>query len=160
MTDHPRLPRWLKSMNCLLIGLQRRGLAVGPTRLLSVPGRTTGNLRTAPVSTLTIAGHRYIVAALEGVDWVANARAAGWGNLARGRAEERVAQVELPQNERGPILREFPRLIPGGVSFFRRLCDLPDDKAALPDAFAMLAPHCPVFRIEPPGFDHAARKAA
>jgi hypothetical protein len=86
-----------------------------------VPGRRSGRLRTTPVSPLSVDGRRYIVAGLEGADWVENARAAGWGVLARGREEERVGLVELPVGERAAVLREFPGKGPGGVRFFRRL---------------------------------------
>jgi hypothetical protein len=60
-----------------------------------------------------------------------------------------VALAELPEAERGPILRVFPKLVPGGVSFFQRLYGLQKDPAALPDAFAALADRSTVFRIEP-----------
>jgi hypothetical protein len=39
--------------------------------------------------------------------------------------------------------------VPRGVPFFQQLYGLPQDPAALPGAFATLAPTCPVFRIEP-----------
>ena len=61
---------------------------------------------------------------------------------------ERVTLVELPVEERGAILREFPRLVPAGIFYFRRLYDLPNDRAALPHAFAGLATRATVFRIE------------
>jgi len=61
-----------------------------------------------------------------------------------GRTEEHVALVEIPVDERAPILREFPRLIPQGVPFFTRLYGV----AADPEAFAELATKCPVFRVE------------
>jgi hypothetical protein len=83
------------------------------------------------------------------MDWVRNARAQGRGVLAHGRSQEHVRLVELPVEERGAILREFPRLVPGGISFFRRLYDLPRQRAALPDAFARLAAQVAVFRLEP-----------
>ncbi|HEX5442087.1 MAG TPA: hypothetical protein VFW76_14455, partial [Ktedonobacterales bacterium] len=91
----------------------------------------------------------YIVAGVAEMDWARNVRAAGWGILASGRRRERVSLIELPPQERAPILREFPRLVPGGVPFFRRLYCLPDGPAALPDAFAGLATHATVFRVEP-----------
>ena len=147
-TAGARLPRWLKPANRAIVALQRLGLVIGTMRLLSVPGRASGKLRTTPVSPLTVDGRRYIVAGLEGADWVRNARAAGWGILARGRRGERVALVELPVEERAAILREFPRLVPHGVQYFQLLYGLPEDRAALPEAFAALAPHCPVFRVE------------
>lgn len=139
-----RLPRWLKLANPVIVALQRRGLVIGTMRLLSVPGRKSGELRTTPVSPLTVDGRRYIVAGLEGADWVKNARAAGWGVLTRGRREERVALVEVPPEERAQVLREFPRRVPQGVGFFRQLYGVSGD----PEEFAALAPRCPVFRVE------------
>jgi hypothetical protein len=112
--------------------------------LISVPGRKSSLLRTTPVSPLTVDGQRYIAGGLERADWVKNARAAGWSILARGRKAERVRLVELPVEERASILRQFPRKVPHGVQFFRRLYRISGD----PEEFAGLAPRCPVFRIE------------
>jgi hypothetical protein len=142
------LPRWLKPANRLVIALQRLGMRTGTIHVLTVPGRVSGKLRSTPVSTLTIDGARYIVGGMVAMDWVQNARAAGLGILAYGRTRERVTLVELTVPERAAILREFPRLVPGGVPFFRRLYGLPDDPAALPNAFADLATRATVFRVE------------
>jgi len=128
----------------VIIALQLRGVVIGTMRLLSVPGRKSGKMRTTPVSPLTVDGQRYIVGGLEGADWVKNARAAGWGVLARGRKVEWVSLVELPVEERGPVLREFPLRVPHGVGFFRQLYGVSGD----PEEFAALAPRCPVFRVE------------
>jgi deazaflavin-dependent oxidoreductase (nitroreductase family) len=144
VSEEVRLPRWLRVANPVIVALQRRGLVIGTMRLLSVPGRKSGKLRTTPVSPVTVDGWRYIVAGHEGSDWVRNARAAGWGILARGRKEEKVTLVELPSEERGPILREFPREVPHGVQFFRQLYGVSGE----PEEFAALAPRCPVFRVE------------
>lgn len=149
MANQPLLPRWLKPVNRLTIFLQRRGLALGPVYVLSVPGRKSGQMRTTPVSLLTVNGQRYIVGGMIDADWVKNVRAAGWGILAHGRKQERVVLSELPEAERGPVLRAFPKLVPRCVSFFRRLYELPSDPAALPDAFAGLASRCTVFQINP-----------
>lgn len=143
-----KLPGWLKPANRVIVTLQRLGLSLGTMRVLAVPGRKTGKLQVTPVSPLTVGDHDYVIGGMARADWVKNARAAGWGILAHGRKSRRVALVELPTEERGAILHEFPRLVPHGVAFFHRLYDLPKDPAALPDAFAALAPHCAVFRIE------------
>src|ERR687889_1618853 len=143
-----KLPGWLKPANRLIIALQRLGLPIGTMHLISVPGRKSSKIRTKPVSPLTVDGQRYIVGGLERADWVKNARAAGWGILARGRKEERVRLVELPVGERASILREFPREVPGGIAFFRSMYELPKEKEALPEAFATLTPRCAVFRLE------------
>ena len=139
-----RLPSWLKGLNRVVMALQRLGFVVGSMHVLAVPGRQSGILRSTPVSLLTVDDHRYIVAGLDDADWVLNARAAGRGMLRRGRTEEHVSLVELPVEERAPILREFPRLVPQGVPFFTRLYGVTAD----PEQFAGLAGTCPVFRVE------------
>src|SRR4051794_18948778 len=141
------LPRWLKLANRFVMGLERIGLPLGTIHVLSVPGRKSGQLRTTPVSLMTVDRQRYIVGGLPDADWVKNAQAAGWGILAYGRKTERVALVELPVDDRATILREFPRLVPQGVRFFQQLYDLPKEPSELPNAFAALAPTCPVFRL-------------
>jgi deazaflavin-dependent oxidoreductase (nitroreductase family) len=144
MSVEARLPGWLKVANPVIVALQRRGLAVGTMHLLTVPGRRSGKPRTTPISPLTVEGHRYIIAGLDRADWVKNVRASGWAILARGRKEERVGLVELPVEDRAPILREFPSKVPHGVQFFRQLHGVSGD----PEEFAALAPRCPVFRVE------------
>jgi deazaflavin-dependent oxidoreductase (nitroreductase family) len=150
MTDQPALPGWLKLANRVVILLQRLGLSLGTMHVLSVPGRRSGRMRTTPVSLLSVDGERFLVGGLITADWVKNARAAGWGILRYGRRTEQVGLVELPEGERAPILRAFPRLVPQGVQFFQQLYGLPHDPALLPDAFAALAPRSTVFRIDSP----------
>jgi len=163
------LPGWLKPVNRVVIALQRMGLAIGTMWILSVPGRKSGKMRSTPVSSLIVANQQYIVGGLAEADWVKNARAAGWGLLAQGRKKAHVRLIELPVEQRASILREFPRLVPGGVAFFQRLYDLPADSALLPDAFAGLARQSTVFRVEadetatrqnPFGQSKAARSAS
>ena len=122
-----RLPRWLKLANPVIVALQRRGVVIGTMRLLSVPGRKSGKLRTTPVSPLTVEGERYI--------------------LARGREQVRVNLFELPPAERGPLLREFPRKVPRGVQYFRQLYRID----GTPEELEALAPLCPVFLVEEAG---------
>jgi len=148
VSDVDKLPRWLKPMNRVIVALQRRGLALGTMRVLSVPGRKSGEMRTTPVSPLVVGGQRYVVGGSTEAEWVKNVRASGWGIVADGREEERVRLVEMPVEQRGPILREFPKKVPGGIPFFRSMYELPKDKEALPEAFAALAPRCAVFHLE------------
>ena len=139
-----KLPSWLKGFNRVIMALQRLGFIVGSMHVLAVPGRRRGVFRSTPVSILTVDGDRYIVAGLDNADWVLNARVAGHGMLRRGRTEEHVSLIELPVEDRAPILREFPKLIPQGVPFFTRLYGVTAD----PEQFAGLAATCPVFRVE------------
>jgi hypothetical protein len=101
-------------------------------------------MRSTPVSLVTVDGSRYIVSG-EGLAWVANARAAGWGTLERARRLERVSLTELPPAERGPILRAFWHQVPHGRQFIARFFGLAPDATA--DEFEAAAPRCPVFRV-------------
>jgi hypothetical protein len=148
VSDVNKLPWWLKPVNRVMVALQSRGFAMGSVRVLSVPGRASGEMRTTPVTPFVVNGRRYVVGISGQDDWVKNARAAGWGLLAHGRSEERVRLEDLPVEERGPILREYPNRATRGVPFFRKVYGLPKDRETLPEAFAALAPHCPVFRLE------------
>ena len=145
MPEEIKLPRWLGPANRVIIALQRLGVVIGTMHLISIPGRKSGKLRTTPISPLVVEGKRYIVGGFPQADWVKNARAAGWGILARGRKEERVTLIELPEEERAPILMQFPRDVPHGVQFFVKagIVESPD-----PQAFAAAAPRCTVFRVE------------
>ncbi|MET8776810.1 nitroreductase/quinone reductase family protein [Nocardia sp. NPDC050713] len=145
-SENDRMRRRLKPFNRMVIALQGVGLTLGTMRVLSVPGRKTGTLRTTPVSPLTVDGVTYVVGGFDDADWVRNARAAGWGVLAKGRRKQRVSLIELPISERAAVLREFPRKVPHGVRFMLNAGAV---ESADPDAFAAAAPRCPVFRIEP-----------
>jgi len=140
------LPRWLKTVNRMIVLLQRLGIAFLSFHLLTVPGRRTGRLRTTPVSPFSVEGRRYIVSFGQ-TEWVRNARAAGWGILARGRRSQRVRLLALDVEERRPILRQFPVQVPAGVRFFERVGVV--RPPADPDAFAEAAPVLAVFRVEP-----------
>jgi hypothetical protein len=135
---------WSRLTDGIVIALQRLGFVVGAMHLLAVPGRVSGIMRSTPVPVLTINGQRYIVADRADAGWVADARAAGRGLLQRGRVDEHIALIELPVDQRAPILCEFPRLAPGRVPHFQHIHAI----APTPAAFASLAPHCPVFRVE------------
>ena len=145
MSTNPTLPKWLKFANRLIIAFNRLGMSFGTWYILSIPGRKTGKMRNTPVSVLHINGQRYVVTGFE-TNWVKNARQSGKGILARGRKKEHVTLVELPIEERPPILREFPRQVPHGVPYFEKMLNIPANPAAL----AAAAPHCPVFRLDPP----------
>jgi deazaflavin-dependent oxidoreductase (nitroreductase family) len=129
-------PDWMVRLNVVFL---RRGVKVGSQHLLSVPGRKSGIVRATPVSLVTVDATRYLVAAFAGADWVQNVRAAGGGSLSRGRDQEAVGHVELPEPERGPILRAFLAQVRGGVRFF---------DSADPDTVVASAGRYPVFRVD------------
>jgi deazaflavin-dependent oxidoreductase (nitroreductase family) len=129
-------PMWMVRLN---VAMLRGGLKIGSQHLLSVRGRKSGDVRSTPISIATIDGSRYIVAAFSQAAWVRNVRAAGSGTLGRGRNVEQVLLVELPVDERGPVLRAFVQQVRGGVRFFG---------SADPDVVAAAADRYPVFRLD------------
>lgn len=139
-------PRSLRLFNKVNIRLQRLGVPLGPTQLLTLNGRSSGKPRTTPVTPLTVDGQRYVIGGFAKGDWVANARADGEGVLRHGRRVQNIRLVELPEAERGPIMRAFPAEVPRGVSFFLKTGAV---DAPTPDAFEKGAPNVAVFRIEP-----------
>ncbi|MFE3261811.1 deazaflavin-dependent nitroreductase [Nocardia sp. NPDC059091] len=132
--------------NRVIVFSHRIGLPFGPMHLLTVPGRKTGRPQTTPIAPVLIDGIQYLVRAYPDADWVRNARTAGHGTLTRGRHVRSVDLIEIPESERGPILREFPTQNPRGVAAFVRN-GLVDSET--PDSFAAAARRCPLFRVAP-----------
>jgi deazaflavin-dependent oxidoreductase (nitroreductase family) len=128
-------PAWMVRLN---VAMLQRGLRIGSQHLLSVRGRKSAEVRSTPVSIATVEGSRYIVAAFAGAAWVANVRAAGSGTLRQGRTIEEVSLVEIPVEDRGPVLRGFLEQVRGGVRFFG---------SSNPDVVVRQADRFPVFRV-------------
>ena len=114
MSDR-RPPRYLKSMNKVMMAVQKLGIPTGPAMVLTVPGRKSGQPRSTPMTPFDHDGGLYTVAGYPGSDWAANARAAGAGTLSRGRKSRRVKIVELSTEEAGPVLRSFAVKVPVGA---------------------------------------------
>jgi hypothetical protein len=142
----PQLPRWVRPMSSLIIGLQRIGVAFFSFHVLRIPGRRSGYMRATVVSPFTVDGERYVLSFGQ-LDWVRNARAAGWGMLGRGRREAKVALTEVAAPASATIAREFPHQIPAGVQFFVRLGLV--DPPGRPDQFEAAAGRLAVFRLDP-----------
>jgi deazaflavin-dependent oxidoreductase (nitroreductase family) len=145
MSD-PKPPAWLKPMNKLLMAVQKLGVIPGPVRVLTVPGRKSGKLRSTPATPFAFADGLYVVGGYPRADWVLNARAAGAGTVTRGRSSQRVKFVELAPDQARPVLRAFPKEVPTGVGFFKRSGLVEDGNA---DEFEALAGRCAVFRLDP-----------
>ena len=133
-------------MSQVIINLQRLGIAFFSFHVLSIPGRRSGQMRRTVVSPFAVAGHRYLLSFGQ-LDWVRNARAAGWGSLSRGRHQTKVALVEITPPESHPIVRDFPRQIPAGVQFFISMGLV--EKPGGPDQFEAAADRLALFRIDP-----------
>src|SRR5262245_46691898 len=127
------LPRWLPIAARINTWLLRAGLRIGSQAVLTVVGRRSGLPRSTPVSLVVVDGERFVVSG-EGIGWVANARAAGWAEVEQRRHRTRVRLVEIPADDRGPILRAFWHQVPHGRPFIARLFGLAPD--ATEDDFA------------------------
>jgi deazaflavin-dependent oxidoreductase (nitroreductase family) len=115
--------------NPLAMRLNARGVAT-----LTVVGRRTAKPRKVPVIPVEVSGSRYLISPYGESEWVRNLRAAGKGELSRKGRTETFHAVEIPVEQRGPVITRY-REVAGrvvGVSF-----------AKLPDA----RDH-PVFRVD------------
>ncbi|MGE2832667.1 nitroreductase family deazaflavin-dependent oxidoreductase [Mycobacterium sp. SMC-4] len=111
---------------------------------LLVRGRTSGKTVTVPVVITDYDGERYVVSMLgEDANWVRNVRQAGGRASLRRRGVEDVLLVEVPTDERAPILRRYLALAPGARPH------IPVDRRAPLAEFERVAADFPVFRVEP-----------
>lgn len=143
-TSHRRM---VNTVNKLIVGLQRCGIAFGPMQLLTVAGRRTGQPRTFPIAINDLDGGRYIFQAFPKAAWVANARAADTVTLTRGRKSTTARLVEVPVGERPPLLRQLVRTSPASVG--KRFVTTGLAEASSPDGVAAAADRIAVFRVEP-----------
>lgn len=116
-------------MNPLIMLLAKLGLNLWGACVLTVPGRKTGKPQHVPVNPLPFEGERYLVAPRGETQWVRNIRAAGGGELRRGRRSERFRVVELVDEEKPPLLRAYLKLWAWetGQFFHGVKHDAPDD---------------------------------
>jgi hypothetical protein len=120
------------------------GTGIWPRRLatLEVPGRRSGRIVSFPVVIADLDGQRYLVAMLgERTNWVRNVRAADGRAVLRHGRREAVHLVEVPAEDRTPILRRYLAVAPGARPH------LPVDRHAPTADFDRIAPDVPVFRI-------------
>jgi deazaflavin-dependent oxidoreductase (nitroreductase family) len=151
----PELPEEVRQWNEAIKRNPQLTEGMGPVHLLSVLGRTSGELRSTPVSLLPYAGHRWLVAGFAEADWVKNMRVSGWGILTKGQHSERVTVAEVAPEERASILQAFVQQMRGGRFAFPIGPDEPLE------AFAALAERHPIFRVvkatPAPSIEEAAR---
>jgi deazaflavin-dependent oxidoreductase (nitroreductase family) len=140
-------PDWFTKnvFNPAVATLTRLGLSVWGSRILRVRGRKSGEWRTSPVNLLTYEGRRYLVAPRGQTQWVRNIRVSGEGELVVGNKVERVRAVEIPDDQKVPILREYLKRwkFEVGIFFSGVSSESPDSE------LRRIAPHHPVFRVEP-----------
>lgn len=126
--------------------LTRIGISVWGSRVLRVRGRQSGVWRSHPVNLLTYGGQRYLVAPRGLTQWVRNIRVAGGGELRVGSRSEPFTAVEVSDEEKIPILREYLRRWKFEVGMFFGGVSAESSDAEL----RRIAPDHPVFRVEAP----------
>jgi deazaflavin-dependent oxidoreductase (nitroreductase family) len=131
--------------NPIVAGLTRCGVSLWGSRVLSVPGRTSGEIRSTPVNVLTVGEQRFLVAPRGETQWVLNVRAAGGCSLRVGRRVETVRLRELADSDKPDVLRHYVRRWSWEVGqFFDGVG--PDSSD---DDLLAIAPNHPVFEIVP-----------
>lgn len=107
---HYRPPGWFTRniFNRVVAGLTRMGVSIWGSRILEVRGRTTGQVRRTPVNLLRLEGQAYLVSARGEGQWVRNLRADdGRLDLLVGRRREHYSAIEVPDDQKVPILRAY-----------------------------------------------------
>jgi deazaflavin-dependent oxidoreductase (nitroreductase family) len=145
VAEHYQRPGWFTTnvFNRLVAALTRLGFSVYGSRVLEVQGRKSGEWRQTPVNLLRYAGADYLVAPRGHTQWVKNLRASTRGRLRVGRRTQTFSAVELSDDEKPELLREYLKKWKFEVgAFFGGVGpDAPDDE------LRRIAPDHPVFRV-------------
>jgi len=140
-------PDWFTRnlFNPTIRAFTRLGLSVWGSRILRVKGRKSGEWHDHPVNLLTYQGRQYLVSPRGHTQWVRNIRVSGDGELVLGRRTQRFKAVEVPDDQKVPLLREYLRrwkfevgMFFGGVS-----AESSDEE------LRRIAPDHPAFRVDP-----------
>ena len=138
-------PDWFTAhvFNPAVAWLTRRGVSLYGSRILAVRGRQSGQWRTTPVNLLEVRGQRYVVAPRGATEWVRNLRASRAGELRLGSRRESIRVVELSDDDKPELLRQYLRRWKWEVGqFFEGVG--PDASEA---ELRRIAPSHPIFRI-------------
>jgi deazaflavin-dependent oxidoreductase (nitroreductase family) len=145
---HYREPGWFTKnvFNRSIAWLTRRGVSVWGSRVLEVPGRSSGLPRQVPVNLLAHDGSEYLVSPRGEGQWVRNVRANdGRLDLLVGRRRTSYRAAELADADKVEVLRAYLRRwkLEVGV-FFDGV-----DAGSTDDELLAIAPKHPVFRLTP-----------
>ena len=122
--------------------LLRAGMSVGGMTLLTTRGRSSGQLRSTPVTIVLQNGQRYITAPFGVVNWVRNLRVEGRATLRVGRRTETIMATELSVQDAALVLKAQLGRFPAFIRQYYHVTP----QASL-EAFEGEAPHHPVFLI-------------
>ena len=144
---HYQRPDWFTKhvFNRTVALATRLGISVWGSRVLRVRGRKSGEWRSSPVNLLTLGKTQYLVAPRGQTQWVRNIRASDEGELLLGNRVQRFKAIEISDDEKVPILREYLKRwkFEVGVFFGGVSAESSDEE------LRRIAPDHPVFRVEP-----------
>ena len=145
LAEHYQRPGWFTAhvFNPSVAALTRLGISVYGSRVLEVRGRNSGQWRTTPVNLLRFEGSDYLVAPRGHTQWVKNLRVSREGRLRVGRRIQPFTAVDLPDEDKPPLLRAYLKKwkFEVGVFFGGVGPDSSDDEVR------RIAPDHPVFRL-------------
>jgi hypothetical protein len=144
-----RKPGWLtRTLFNGAVGVATRaGISVWGSRVLRVRGRKSGEWHSHPVNLLTYQGRQYLVSPRGLTQWVRNIRVAGGGELMLGSKIQKFKAIEIPDDEKIPLLRAYLKRWSMEVGIFFQ-----GVSAASPEEeLKRIAPDHPAFRVEPTG---------
>ncbi|MEO8828521.1 nitroreductase/quinone reductase family protein [Lapillicoccus sp.] len=114
MSTSPSTPRYVAptgrgdiATTKVIRWLTEHGVSVFGSRVLTVRGRKSGTPQQIPVNLMPLDGERYLVSPRGITQWVRNARAAEEVTLGVGQRVEHVRLVEVPVEDRVPVLRVY-----------------------------------------------------
>ncbi len=132
-------------MNRCWAVLGARGIQPDFLVALEVKGRKSGQVRSLPVVPAIVDDRRYLVSMLgNDVNWVKNVRAAGGHVVLRHGRREEALLVDVPVEDRAPIIKAYVARAPGGRPH------VPVDRHAPLAEFEAIAAQIPVFEITTP----------
>ena len=143
---HYQKPDWFTKnvFNRFVAFCTRLGISVWGSRVLRVRGRKSGQWRSSPVNLLTYDGHQYLVAPRGHTQWVRNVRESGGGELVLGRRAQPFRAVEIADEHKVPILRDYLKRWKFEVGIFFGGVSAESSDAEL----RRIAPDHPVFRVD------------
>ena len=114
---------------------------IGPSGALR--RRRFGRVTRFPLGMADVGGQWYLVSMLGECNWVRNVRAASGRATLRRRRARPIRLVEMPVEERAPVIRRYVERVPGSRPH------IPVDRHEPVEAFETIASNYPVFRVVP-----------
>jgi deazaflavin-dependent oxidoreductase (nitroreductase family) len=141
MAKNYRIGAGTRLVNWIFRQLTRLGLGASYRHILTVKGRTTGQLHSTPVDVIEHGNNRWLVAGYGPANWVLNARAAQEVTLSRGGRSHKFTVEDPDPTEAVRVLRQYIRQIRPTRAYSDATPDAPDD------VIAAELPRHPVLRL-------------